>query len=184
MKRLFAAIDIPLSDSSIATLHNIQTSLSDDRINWIPTTNMHLTLKFFGNTPGNKIKPIVQSLKKACATIDLFELNTDQLGIFGSKYNPRVLWLGFEKNPVLYQLKQNIASELEHIGYYEDRQNFVPHLTLGRIKQLQHKDFFQKVLDNFRHDFTNKILIKELVLYESILEKNGVVYKVIARIPL
>ena len=55
MKRLFAAIKIHPSARFISVLNAISASLSHERIKWVEPENMHLTLKFFGETAENKI---------------------------------------------------------------------------------------------------------------------------------
>jgi len=179
MKRLFTAIPIPLSDKVQSNIRFMQQSLKDERIRWIPAENMHLTLKFFGDTPGKQVPDIVHALRQAVANQPSFKLVLNRTGVFGSKHNPRVIWLGFEENPEINQMKSNIVSSLEEIGLYEDRQNFVPHLTIARIKRLSDKVYFQKVIDTYKDRFYQEILCDKLILYESILEPAGARYKVI-----
>lgn len=184
MKRLFAAIPIPLSDEVKSNIRLMQQSLKDERIRWIPVENMHLTLKFFGDTPGKQLPAIVQALRQAVANQPPFTLVLNRTGIFGSSHSPRVIWLGFEESPEIHQLKKNVVTELEGAGIYEDRQNFVPHLTIARIKKLNNKAFFQKVLDKYKDRFYQEIVCDKLILYESILEPTGANYKVIDAFPL
>jgi 2'-5' RNA ligase len=70
-----------------------------------------------------------------------------------------------------------IRDRLEEIGYDADRQNLVPHLTLGRIKSLKDKQLFQKIIDEHRQISSQKIDIDRILLFESILKKEGPVYQ-------
>ncbi len=184
MKRLFTAIPIPLTEEVKSNIRHMQQSLKDERIRWIPAENMHLTLKFFGDTPGKQVPVIVQALQHAVASQPSFTMVLNRTGVFGSKHNPRVIWLGFEENREIYQLKSNVLKELEGVGIYEDRQNFVPHLSIARIKKLSDRPFFQKVLDKYKDRFYQEIYCDKLILYESILESTGARYKVIDTFPL
>jgi|AntRauTorckE6833_2_1112554.scaffolds.fasta_scaffold13108_5 2'-5' RNA ligase len=179
MKRLFTALPIPLSEEVKSNIRTLQQNLKGERIRWIPADNMHLTLKFFGDTPGKQVPELVKALKGATNAQPAFTLVMNRMGIFGSRYNPRVVWLGFEENRELYQLKRNITHHLETIGIFEDRQNFVPHLTVARIKKLSDRKFFQQRFDMFKDNFYQEILCSQLILYESILEPTGATYKVI-----
>lgn len=179
MKRLFTAIPMPLSDNVKSNIRLMQQSLKDERIRWIPPENMHLTLRFFGDTPGKRVPDIVQALRQAVTNQPSFTMVLNRTGVFGSKHNPRVIWLGFEENPEINQLKSSIMKSLEEIGMFEDRQNFVPHLTIARIKRLSDKVYFQKVIDTYKDRFYQEIFCDKLVLYESILEPAGARYKVI-----
>ncbi|MCF8332789.1 MAG: RNA 2',3'-cyclic phosphodiesterase [Bacteroidales bacterium] len=179
MKRLFAAIPIHLTDDSIKNLQQLQEKLQDDKIKWVDLQNTHLTIKFFGETPEERIDDICEQLDIACAGIEPFKMEINRLGIFGSHYKPKVIWLGFKENEEVIRLQRNIAEELEKIGIYEDRQNFVPHLTIARVKYIQHKDFFQEMVDKFKNRFSQKNTIEEMHLFESILKSSGPEYHVV-----
>lgn len=179
MKRLFAAIPIHLSNETIENLKQLQDKLKDDKIKWVDLQNTHLTMKFFGETPEDRVDDICESLDIACAGIEPFKMEMNRLGIFGSHYKPKVIWLGFKENEEVIRLQKNIAEELEKIEIYEDRQNFVPHLTVGRVRHIQHKDFFQEMIEKFKHRFSQTNEIKELHLYESILKSSGPEYQII-----
>ena len=70
--------------------------------------------------------------------------------------------------------------KLEIIGFTNDRQNFVPHLTIGRIKkELKHKRSFQRKIDRFKVHYIQDVDVNEVILFESILKPKGPVYKVI-----
>ncbi|MCF8338773.1 MAG: RNA 2',3'-cyclic phosphodiesterase [Bacteroidales bacterium] len=179
MKRLFAAIPIHLTRESIDSLNQLQEKLKVDKIKWVDLYNTHLTIKFFGETPDDQIDDICDALDMACSGVEPFEMKINRLGIFGSRYNPKVIWLGFEENQEIIRLQQNIAAELEKIGIYEDRQNFVPHLTIGRVKQLHQKKFFQEMIDKFKTRFSQKNEIKNFHLLESILKPSGPEYHIV-----
>ena len=66
--------------------------------------------------------------------------------------------------------------ELETIGIYKDRQNFVPHLTIGRIKYLNDKPLFQEVMSEYRQFDVQSEMINKIILYESELTRQGPIY--------
>jgi len=179
MKRLFAAIPIQLTEESIKNLQQLQDKLKEDKIKWVDFQNTHLTMKFFGETPEDKIDDICERLDIACAGIEPFKMEMTHLGIFGSRYKPKVIWLGFKECEEVIRLHQNMAEELEKIEIYEDRQNFVPHLTIGRVKHIQDKKFFQEMIDKFKNRFSQKNTIQEMHLFESILKSSGPEYHVV-----
>jgi 2'-5' RNA ligase len=79
----------------------------------------------------------------------------------------------------LKALAQDVLTSVEPIGWARDRQNFVPHITIARIKNIPDKRLFQQIIDRHRDDFFQEILITEFHLYESILQREGPVYKVL-----
>jgi len=176
MKRLFAAIALKPGKEFIITYTEFQKTLKNERITWVGINNMHLTIKFFGETDERRIPSIANALKNGAAQIPSFGLLFNQTGVFGSKYNPKVIWLGAEVQPILNQLVEMIKVELEKEGFGYDRQNFVPHLTLGRIRNISDKVLFQNVMDNFRNAFLLDQEITALHLFESALTPKGPIY--------
>jgi 2'-5' RNA ligase len=77
-----------------------------------------------------------------------------------------------------------VHASLVSIGYEPDRQNLVPHLTLGRIKEITDKKNFQSVVDTFRDLSSGEMPVREFVLYESILKKEGPIYIPLKRFEL
>jgi len=100
-------------------------------------------------------------------------------GIFGSSYKPRVLWFGVENDTAIHQLGETVLNTLDKAGFPRDRQNFVPHLTIGRINKIEHKKMFQEAIAVHRHDFLQEFQVDKIILYESLLKPSGVVYKVV-----
>ncbi|MEI6579538.1 MAG: RNA 2',3'-cyclic phosphodiesterase [Eubacteriales bacterium] len=176
MKRLFAAIPIKPTPEFIDTYAELQTTLKHERITWVSSNNMHLTLKFFGETDERKIPSIAEALKNGTSLIPSFSLLFHKTGTFGSRYNPKVIWLGAEEQPILNKLAEQVKVELEKIGFEYDRQNFVPHLTLGRIRDLTDKELFQQVMNDYRDEFLLEQEITVLYLYESVLTPKGSIY--------
>ncbi len=180
MKRLFIAI--PLSSGPVfsALLRSLSSELYYERINWVKLQNIHLTLKFLGSTADEKIPEIVTAINTCVRDFEPFVLQFNKTGIFGSRYQPRVLWLGLnEVSEQLNLLSDGIIDAMDKIGFKRDRQNFVPHLTLGRIKNLTDKPRFQEVIGNIPQKIYISTSVDKLLLYESILHKDGPEYRVI-----
>ncbi len=176
MKRLFAAIKIHPSTRFIAVLNEISSSIRHERIKWVEAENMHLTLKFFGETDEEQIPHINLALQNAVSQSKPFTLKITSTGIFGSRYDPKVIWFGIEKHPELENLAKNIFTELQKCGWQPDRQNFVPHLTIGRIREVKDKPLFQKIVSNFTSLEIQEENVTEIILYESILRREGPLY--------
>jgi len=176
MKRLFAAIKIHPAPQYISVFNDISSSLSHERIKWVEPSTMHLTLKFFGETDETKIPAICLAMETAVIQSTPFTMKVANTGIFGSHYNPKVIWFGIEKHAELEVLEQNIVDELAKYGWQRDRQNFVPHLTIGRIRALLDKELFQKIISNFNIIEIQKENVTEITLFESILRQEGPLY--------
>lgn len=184
MKRLFAAIKIHPSVKFLSLYNDISSSLSHERIKWVEPENMHLTLKFFGETAEERIPSINKALETAVSQSKPFNLKIENTGLFGSRYDPKVIWFGIEKQTELDTLAKNIFAELGKCGFEADRQNFVPHLTIGRIKELKDKQLFQQLIGKYNKMDIQAENVNEIVLYESILRREGPLYVEVFTYPL
>ncbi len=178
-KRLFLAIKIEPDDNFKAVYNGLKTNLRNQNIKWVEIFNFHLTLKFYGETNVNIIPSICQKVEESIVDATSFEININKTGIFGSSYQPKVIWFGIDKNPTLLTLAENVLNNMSIIGFERDRQNFVPHLTIGRIKFVDDKRFFNQIVAKYTESFIQKVEVKEINIYESILRKEGPIYKVV-----
>jgi RNA 2',3'-cyclic 3'-phosphodiesterase len=184
LKRLFAAIHLSPSEPFALALSELQAGLSSCRINWSQPSQLHLTLKFFGETPESAIPAITSTLLNTCNSFAPFKIQTGSLGIFGSAYKPRVIWVGFADAAILTHMGEAFLNVFAEAGFPRDRQNFVPHLTLGRIKEISLKSAFQQHLDTYRERFAAEFLVKEVILFESQLSARGATYLPLVHAPL
>ena len=51
MQRIFAAIKIVPDEELSKLIKRLQTALANEKIKWVEPWNLHITLKFFGETP-------------------------------------------------------------------------------------------------------------------------------------
>ena len=183
-KRLFTAIKIKPSDDFVTLYNNLRIKLKHERIKWVPTGNIHITLKFFGETHEDRIPDISKALRSAAEKHPPFQFELKNVGLFGSTYKPRVIWFGIENSEALKNLAVSVINDLEKAGWERDRQNFVPHLTVARIKSVQDRHLFQHTIDQFKFSTIQTENVKEFYLYESILRKEGPIYNVLENYPL
>jgi len=183
MKRLFAAIRITPDKEFIARYHQLQSQLRYEKIKWVEDHNIHITLKFFGETEEKRIPEINQALQKVADQTKTFQLSLMGLGIFGSSYNPKVIWTGIQPYDELVEIMKKTQTEMKACGYEPDRQNLVPHLTLGRIKYLSDRHLFQTTIDEFKGIPSAPLNPTSFHLFESILKKEGPTYIVLKTFP-
>ncbi len=181
MKRLFVAIKLKPDENFLRIYYFLKQNLKHDLIRWVEPDKLHLTLKFLGETPNEKIPQIKQLLSDFVKDKKRFEIAFNKVGIFGSSYNPRVIWFGIKNNQQIKEMGENILLHFHENGFRSDRQNFVPHLTVGRIKKIENKKFFQSVIDKVKEEEIQKFDIEEIILYQSILKPTGPVYITLGR---
>jgi RNA 2',3'-cyclic 3'-phosphodiesterase len=181
-KRLFIAIKVNPDNGFLEEYRELRSLLRHEAIKWVEERNIHVTLKFLGETEEERIPAIITSIEQVAVLTSSFEFFLRGLGVFGSSYNPKVVWTGIDPYDRLAALMKQVHKALEPAGFPMDRQNLVPHLTLGRVKFLRDKVLFQKALDNFKQISSEPMTTDRIILFESILKKEGPEYQVLQAI--
>lgn len=186
MKRLFIATPVITLSAEIQKISaDLRFRLRHDDIVWVKDDVRHLTLRFLGATPPQRVPDIRKALTEVCAESHLFSLTINKIGIFGSHYHPEVIWLGFEDFEPFKALFDSIEPKLQALGFDPNYGNFVPHITLGRIKSLHDKHKFWDYIENAQKSpFAQDLMIDKLNLYQSFLHKDGPEYKTLFTVRL
>jgi RNA 2',3'-cyclic 3'-phosphodiesterase len=184
MKRTFFAVDIRPDDRLTPILQDIRNRLTGENIKWVRADIMHLTLKFLGDTPEDAIQQIINSVSTLVRKIPVMILHLSAVGLFKNLRNPRVIWIGIMPCPPLEQAVQILGNTLASFGYPADPVEFVPHLTLGRVKEIKEMDKLVRLLERYKNDSFGAADVREIIYYESILHPEGPVYIPLARFPL
>jgi 2'-5' RNA ligase len=132
--RLFVAILLP--DSWLALLGDVQQDLrrAGLSLRYVRPEGIHLTLKFLGETPIDRIAVIEQALVEAASAVRPFTLHLGGLGTFGPPSRPRVVWAGIDGDRHrLNELFEAIERALQRTGIAPEQRAFNPHLTLARV---------------------------------------------------
>lgn len=176
MRRTFVAIKIPLTEHLHRFIDEIQQALMKEIIKWVEKNNMHITLKFLGDTKEEDISEIDNNLAQICNEYSSTQLKLTGTGVFKNFRNPRVLWIGTAYNPKLDQLYKSIDAALIQYGFETEDKQFIPHLTLGRIKWINNFSAFkERVLEHKDIDF-GEVQINEVLFLESTLTPQGPIY--------
>ena len=179
MKRTFLAISIPPTYKTKEVLTNFQQALHDSRINWSDPDHLHLTLKFFGDTPPHRLRDIIRVAKLTADEFSPFKLFLEGCGTFGPPKEPRVIWMGAQSSDTLNGLFKELQKRLMATGYEPDKQGFSPHITLGRIKKITNPDMLKQMLMAYQSSSFGSYDITLFSLYESILHPDGPEYNVL-----
>lgn len=174
--RLFIAIDIDDKEIKYKT-SIIQNMLVNSGVRGThPTVDqLHITLKFLGETPDFKIKLINDVLGKIKVD-EKIVLNINGVGAFPSLKKPRIIFLDVKANDVLYVLQSQIERGMVKLGFKKEDRPFKPHITIFRIKKpWSWKSYLEKELVSVHIDKT--LYINEFKLKESLLTPSGPIYK-------
>ncbi|NWG05961.1 MAG: RNA 2',3'-cyclic phosphodiesterase [Chloroflexi bacterium] len=186
--RAFIAVDIP---------HEIQQAIHQATTNfrqavgafirWVPTENLHLTLKFLGDVSPASVDLLTQMLRVEAGSAHCFDMHLGGLGSFPSLRRPRVIYIGIQAPGGLEALQHGVESASRRLGYEADERAFSPHLTIGRVRQDVSPSDQQKVrqaLERFHIDSLGTARVDSVHLYKSDLKPSGSVYTKLFSAPL
>jgi 2'-5' RNA ligase len=157
-------------------LSTFRLLLGNEKINWIDTVNIHITLAFLGDTEEERIEVAGSMLRNICSGFGEFDFNIAGTGIFRNFRDPRVIWAGIEESEKLMKLNKEIFNGLKYTGFIIEERPFEPHVTLGRVKFLKNHDVLKSAVLKYKDTFFQKVQVQEVILYESILKPTGPVY--------
>ena len=177
MKRIFIAIKIE-PENNLQRIHSsLKSLLGSEKINWVDPANIHLTLAFLGDTEEDRIKVAAIMLKQKCTGFGEFDFNLSGTGVFKDYWDPRVILIGIENSEKLVKLHNEIKTGLEDTGFKTGDRPFRPHITIGRIKFLRDPGALRAAVEKYKDSEIQKVSVKEVILFESILKPTGPVYK-------
>jgi 2'-5' RNA ligase len=138
--RTFVSVSVPKEIVNIQSMLKSTVEPKGLKLRWVMNGKMHLTLKFLGNTTQGSIDNLNEALFNAVKSAKVINLSISGTGAFPVKGRPNVLWLGIKGDiDELKQLTVNINNSLEPLGFITEKRDFLPHVTIARIKSNQKK---------------------------------------------
>jgi len=179
--RAFIAIElpIPICDAIQKQTARLRQTLGNDLIRWVPTRNMHLTLKFLGDTATSHVDFLKQLLAREADTHPQFDLQLGGLGSFPNSRSPRFLWIGIHAPTELVSLQKSIEAGTSRLGYEQEERDFMPHLSIGRVRQNISPPELQKiraVLDTIQLGNIGIARVDSIHLFKSDRQPSGSIY--------
>ena len=180
--RAFIAVDIDKKNRQ--ALLEIQEELKkiNADLKFVEPENIHLTLHFLGNTTLDEVELMKQKLITPISEFPPFTIRPENIGAFPDREHPRVIWIGIgEGEKELTTLQEKIVQVLKNSGREIDERKFHPHLTLARIRSNKNKHFLTETLKKIKLPEFKKILVKEVILFQSTLTPQGPVYNILTK---
>ncbi len=182
--RLFLAFTI--SDKLKEKIYQQIECLSakiDYGVKWVEKENLHITLRFLGDTKEEKMSQLSSALKKVANNHKSTSVSLNKIEVIPNFYRPRLIWYSVkEQNNYLPALFSELEKELVRLNYKKSDHPLNLHLTLGRIKKRIKADW-QEILSQVNY-LTDDINISKIALMKSTLTKTGPIYKELQKFPL
>ena len=175
--RLFIAT--PISRQVETELANIIYQLKNvaGNIKWVKPENIHLTIKFLGDTDESLVEHLSEIIDETSRETDILEFRISKLGGFPNLIRPRALWAGLDGDHAeLERLASSVDKRVYELGYEKETRKFRPHLTLGRVKKPQALPQLAHFIENYKIE-AMPFQIDRLTLFKSTLTPRGPIYE-------
>jgi 2'-5' RNA ligase len=180
--RAFIAIPLPhpLLDKLAALQRQLDAHVPSRSIRWVRGEGIHLTLKFLGDTPTDKLPDIKRALAAVARHAPASSFTVEGLGCFPNPRRPRVVWVGVqEPTGRLAVLQDAIEEVMAPLGYPPEGRGFTPHLTLGRVhRRTPHSDAARvgEVVTSTPVGLLAEVPADRFALIRSVLKPTGAEY--------
>ncbi|HLP26046.1 MAG TPA: RNA 2',3'-cyclic phosphodiesterase [Acidobacteriota bacterium] len=165
VQRLFVALTPP------PPVREDIAALADELegVRWTAADNLHLTLRFLGDTPEEKRLEMESALTRV--RVEPFVLPVGGLGVFPPRGPAKVLWAGVGSGHTrLYQLRKQVDEALLSVDMTLDVRNFSPHFTVARLSEAVEPKHLGKYLYHRRNFEAPPFRVTSFELYASELQ--------------
>jgi 2'-5' RNA ligase len=180
--RTFIAIDIKASSDLIAFENEFKNI--DSKIKIVEPKNIHITIKFLGDTNIKLIEEIYDKIKYSVKEIKPFDITLKGTGVFPDTNYIKVIWVGIKNGILLEEISNKIEENLNKIGIEKEKRKFSAHLTIARVKSAKNKDKILKIIEKYKNYHFGKINVNSIILKKSELTPKGPIYTNIKNINL
>jgi 2'-5' RNA ligase len=152
---------------------------------WISLENMHITLKFLGETDEGLLPDLREVAAGAARGAGPFRVAYGRFGGFPNLSRPRVLFFeGQEGTKELASIASALESGVEPLGIPRENRPFTAHLTVARIKVPLSRDVIAALGTVPPLPATSFQKVDRFSLMQSHLSREGATYEEVAGFPL
>lgn len=181
--RVFCAIELPRQTRMrlLSHIEKLQALVPEVRASWSRESNIHLTLKFLGETSHQQVRKFDSAISRAVKGISPFPILISGSGVFPRPRDPRVLWVGIsDPQRRLANLHSRIEAESEQEGLSREARQFHPHLTLARLRNRKGARDIARAHEELKFA-PEEVTVNEVLLIRSELSSDGSRYTTISR---
>lgn len=181
--RLFLAVDPPPATREALFRWADGWRSRDDGWRWVAADGVHLTLRFYGSTPPERVEPLRGQLAALARAHAPLALEVRGWGVFPGPSRARVLWAGLAGDVApLAALAAGAEDGARALGFAAEERPFKGHVTLARAREGR-RPRLPGTPDREAPPF-GPFAVGELVLYRSRLGPGGARYEALGRFPL
>lgn len=146
--------------------------------------NVHITLKFLGETEETLMEEIESIIKNAVEDVDPFNIQLKGTGVFPNPNYIKVVWIGINQGEKIGEIAHKIDESLSKLRFKKEKRGFSPHLTIARVKSAKNKDKLLQIIEKYRDvEFAN-ISVNSIKLMKSELTPKGPIYTILKEVKI
>ena len=185
--RSFLAFEI--SDDMKAELNSIISFLSSKTkdVRWLSPELMHCTIRFFGDFEESLLLgDVADIIEGELVHQSPIHLDGRGIGVFPNWRYPKILWAGLVgETDVVSGLHAKLEDAFEPFNFEKDKRALRLHLTIGRLKgKTKNAQSIMQLVSKLVETEFGSIVVDNLVLFKSILTKEGPEYTSLRRFKL
>lgn len=184
--RLFVALDLPEEVRERIAAAAERHAQLQPQARWVKKENLHLTLKFIGEFPADRMDRLVKALEETTARQRAFTASFGGCGGFPSVGKSRVIWVGMERGEgEAASLAAELNRGLVRVGVKKEARPFRGHLTLARLRSPADCSSWVAAMEEELAGLEEMtFMVEEVTLYRSILSPAGPTYMPLRRFGL
>jgi 2'-5' RNA ligase len=180
--RAFISVDV----GSRLDWHTLSKELREvDRgIRTVRPEQLHLTLRFLGDTEEGLVDGIREVMEGAVEAVGPFSVSFEGVGAFPNPRRARVVWIGLKGAEPLVDMARTIEGGVVGLGFKPEKRGFRPHATIARVKRLRRHERLASLLDRWSDAEFGRMEVRSIELMRSQLTPQGAIYTKVLSTPL
>ena len=178
--RGFIAIDIDSFPKLVQFENEIRNLGANVKL--VEPENIHITLKFLGDTNEEYADRIDEIMKDAVKNSNLFEIKLKGAGVFPNQNYIKVMWIGIENGEQSGKIASKIDEKISELGFEKERRRFSAHLTIARVKSAKNKEKLLELIEKYRDIEFGSLKVDTIKLKKSELTPKGPIYTMLKEV--
>ena len=177
--RLFIALPLPDEVETLLGKLIADFRQKSGNVKWVPPENVHLTLKFLGDTDDGLAGPLEELMASSVEGIAPFRMTFEGVGAFPNSRKPRVVWIGLVGAEPLTTISRRLEQGVVALGFKREKRAFRPHATVARIKYVGHASRLASLLDRWADASFGSMEVGAIHLKRSQLTPEGAIHSTV-----
>ena len=178
--RAFISVDVDSTPKLMEMEERLRGSGAQLKV--VDLDNIHLTLKFLGDTDEALIEDIVDIMARSVKDVKPFTMGLRGTGAFPNPNYMKVIWVGLEGADALITISKTMDRELANLGFKREKRGFRPHITLARVKGPRKKNILAQILKDYESEEFGTQKVECVRLKKSVLSREGPTYTTVKEV--